>query len=77
MDIEREIIDRLDALEIKPLLGGLIPEKATAELLGYSENAFRRLARTGASPLPFIKRGNRRLYKVNDIAAFVTNTSHK
>lgn len=77
MDINREINEHLESLNITPLIGGLIPEKVTAELLGYSENRFRELARSGVSPLPFITRGNRRFYKINDIARYVTETDYK
>lgn len=76
MGIDQEIAARLKELKVVPLLGGLIPEKVTAELLGYSENRFRELARTGAGPLPFITRGNRRFYKTNDIARYVTEANH-
>lgn len=76
MNIKQEIAERLKALKVEPLLGGLIPEKVTAELLGYSENRFRQLARTGAGPLPFITRGNRRLYKTSDIEQYVTNSNY-
>lgn len=76
MDIEREIAERLEELNVKPLIGGLIPESVTAELLGYSQNRFRELARTGSSPVPFITRGNRRFYKTNDIARYVTSADY-
>lgn len=76
MGIDQEIAARLKELKVVPLLGGLIPEKVTAELLGYSENRFRELARTGAGPLPFITRGNRRFYKTNDIARYVTSADY-
>ena len=76
MGIDQEIAARLKELKVVPLLGCLIHEKVTAELLGYSENRFRELARTGAGPLPFITRGNRRFYKTNDIARYVTSADY-
>lgn len=74
MTIEQEILARLQAMEVVPLLGGLVPEFATAELLGYAHSYLRRLAADGQSPLPYVRRGNRRFYKVTDIERFVTET---
>lgn len=36
MMIEQEIITRLEQAGVVPLLGGLVPESATATLLGYA-----------------------------------------
>lgn len=69
-----ELQSHLDRLGVIPLIGGLIPEHATAELLGYAPSWLRRLASAGQSPLPFVRRGNRRLYKIDDIRRFVTET---
>ncbi|WP_260983920.1 DNA-binding protein [Pseudomonas oryzihabitans] len=74
IDIEQDILARLAHMGVVPLLGGLVPEPATAELLGYAPSYLRRLAAAGLSPLPFILRGNRRFYKVDDIRLFVTRT---
>ena len=74
MDVEQEILSQLEAMGIKPLIGGLIPENTTAELLGYAPSYLRRLAAAGLGPLPFVRRGNRRFYKVGDIATFATET---
>lgn len=75
MSIEDEIYTRLQQMEVVPLLGGLVPENATAKLLGYSHSYFRQLASTGLSPLPSVRRGNRRFYKIADIGKFVTETA--
>ena len=58
--IETEIRQHLDRLGVIPLIGGLVPEPATAELLGYAPSYLRRLAAAGLAPLPFVRRGNRR-----------------
>jgi len=73
-NLESEIIDRLKSKGVEPLIGGLIPEKYTAELLGYSPSYFRRLSSGGGQVIPYILRGNRRLYRVGDIATFVAKT---
>jgi len=73
-DLEEVILDRLANMGVVPLIGGLVPEPATAELLGYAPSYLRRLAAAGQSPLPFVRRGNRRFYKVDDIRRFVTET---
>ncbi|MGE1609518.1 MULTISPECIES: hypothetical protein [Pseudomonas] len=74
MMIEQEIITRLEQAGVVPLLGGLVPESATATLLGYAPSYLRRLAAAGQSPLPYVLRGNRRLYRIADIGRFVTET---
>ncbi len=73
-DLEEVILDRLASMGVVPLIGGLVPEPATAELLGYAPSYLRRLAAAGQSPLPFVRRGNRRFYKVDDIRRFLTET---
>lgn len=75
MDIEKEITERLYASGIRPLIGGLIPEKAAADLLGYSAPYMRQQAAKGLSPLPFVRRGNRRFYRIADIVIFVMNSA--
>lgn len=75
MTIDEEIRQHLERMGVVPLIGGLIPEPATAELLGYSPNYLRRLAADGVAPLPFVRRGNRRFYKVADIRRFVTESA--
>ena len=72
--VESEILERLKANGVTPLIGGLIPEKHTADLLGYASSYFRKLAATGNPAIPFILRGNRRFYKIVDIASFVSKT---
>ncbi|HUE91488.1 DNA-binding protein [Pseudomonas sp.] len=72
--IENEIRQHLERLGVIPLLGGLVPEPATAELLGYAPSYLRRLAAAGQAPLPFVRRGNRRFYKIDDIRRFATET---
>jgi hypothetical protein len=74
-DIDEEILTRLAALNVAPLIGGLIPEWATADLLEYAPSYLRRLAAEGHAPLPFVRRGNRRFYKIDDIVSFATNTA--
>lgn len=74
MNLDDEIVERLKLMEVVPLLGGLVPENAAAELLGYAPSWFRRLAAAGQPPLPYVRRGNRRFYKVADISRFVTET---
>jgi hypothetical protein len=73
--IEQEIADRLSAAGVVPLIGGLIPEKVTAELLGYSPAYMRQQASKGLAPLPYVLRGNRRFYRITDIRAFVMDTA--
>lgn len=75
MTIEGEIINRLQQMNVVPLLGGLVPETATAILLGYTPAYFRQMASAGQSPLPYVRRGNRRFYKVADISRLVTETA--
>lgn len=70
--IELEIQQKLEQLGVTPLLGGLIPESVTAQFIGYAPSHLRRLAASGQSPLPFIRRGNRRFYKLSDIKSFAT-----
>lgn len=74
MTIEDEIASHLQRLGVVPLLGGLVPENITAQLLGYAPSYLRRLAASGQPPLPYVRRGNRRLYKVADICRFMTQT---
>lgn len=74
MTLDEEIHQRLERMGVVPLLGGLIPENATAELLGYAASYLRRLAAAGTPPLPYVRRGNRRLYKIDDIRRFVTES---
>lgn len=71
-DIHDLILAELSKSGIKPLLGDLIPEAATADLLGYNPRYFNELARTGKSPLLFVMRGNRRFYSVTEIARLMT-----
>ncbi len=71
-DLDAEIRSRLADMGVVPLLGGLIPERATADLLGYSHAYMRQQAAKGLAPLPFVLRGNRRFYRIEDIRAFVT-----
>ena len=75
MSVEDEICTRLHQMEVVPLLGGLVPESATAELLGYTPSYFRQMASAGQSPLAYVRRGNRRFYKIADISKFVTETA--
>jgi len=75
MTIDEEIRQHLERMGVVPLIGGLVPEPATAELLGYAPSYLRRLASAGVAPLPFIRRGNRRFYKLDDIRRFVTETA--
>lgn len=74
-DLKTEILQRLEQMGINPLLGGLIPERAAAQLIGYAPSWLRRLAAANQSPLPFVLRGNRRFYKIDDIRRFMTETS--
>lgn len=74
MTIDEEIRQRLERMGVVPLLGGLIPESTTAELLGYAASYLRRLAAAGTPPLPYVRRGNRRFYKIDEIRRFVTET---
>jgi len=75
MDIEQDILARLARMGIEPLIGGLIPEKAAAQLLGYSPAYMRQQAARGLSPLPFVMRGNRRLYRIADIKMFAQDVA--
>lgn len=74
IDVEQDIAQRLSQAGVEPLIGGLVPEFATADLLGYAPSYLRRLAAEGRSPLPFVRRGNRRFYKIADIVRFATDT---
>ena len=74
MSIDDEIRAHLQRLNVVPLLGGLVPENATAEMLGYAPSYFRRLAAAGNPPLSYGRRGNRRFYKIVDISRFATDT---
>ncbi|MNN77060.1 hypothetical protein D3C81_1934920 [compost metagenome] len=73
--VELEIRERLEQMGVTPLIGGLIPEQVTAELLGYAPSYFRRLAKDGHSPLPFVLRGNRRFYKIDDLRRFAAGSA--
>ena len=75
MNLDNEIYTRLQQMEVVPLLGGLVPENATAKLLGYTPSYFRQLASAGQSPLAYVRRGNRRFFKIADISKFVTETA--
>ncbi|NNA02469.1 DNA-binding protein [Pseudomonas lundensis] len=75
MSIEEEIYARLQQMGVVPLLGGLVPENAAAKLLGYTPSYFRQMASAGQSPLSYVRRGNRRFYKIADISKFVTETA--
>ncbi len=74
-DLDAEIRARLADMGITPLLGGLIPERAAADLLGYSHAHMRQQAAKGLGVLPFVRRGNRRFYRIADIRAFVSETA--
>lgn len=73
-DIHDQILAELKESGITPHLGGLIPEQAAAKLMDYSTEYFRQLASQGSAPIPHIKRGNRRLYKTEDIARYWNNS---
>ena len=74
--IVSEITERLmKGLAPDQLIAVTFTEKAAAELIGYSPAYMRHQASRGLSPLPFVKRGNRRLYRVADIKMFVTETA--
>ena len=73
-NLQQEIQQRLDDMGVQPLVGGLIPEPCAAELLGYAPSYLRRLAAAGMSPVGFVRRGNRRFYKLDDIRLFITKT---
>lgn len=73
--VEDEIRERLQQMNVVPLIGGLIPEKAAAVLLGYSPAYMRQQASLGLSPLPYVQRGNRRFYRIADIERFATDTA--
>lgn len=75
IDIEQEIAEKLEQMGVAPLIGGLIPERAAALLLGYNPAYMRNQASRGLAPLPFVLRGNRRLYRIADIKTFATETS--
>lgn len=70
--VYEEALQMLADMGVTPALGGLIPEKAAAALLGYSYSHFRQLASQGRPILPYILRGNRRRYKIDDIVRFVS-----
>ncbi|MFV3386925.1 helix-turn-helix transcriptional regulator [Pseudomonas sp. NY15364] len=72
--LKEEVLSALQRMGVTPLLGGLVPEPAVADLLGYAQSYLRRLAAAGQAPIPFVRRGNRRFYKVDDICLFVTKT---
>lgn len=72
--VEAEIRERLQQMNVVPLIGGLIPEKAAAVLLGYSPAYMRRQVSMGLSLLPYVQRGNRRFYRIADIERFATET---
>lgn len=74
MSVGDEISERLNAIGVQPLIGGLIPESAAAVLLGYSVSHWRAQAAKGLAPLPHVLRGNRRFYRIMDIERFVTET---
>lgn len=74
-NVEAEIRERLKQMDIVPLIGGLIPEKATAVLLGYAPAYMRQQAARGLSLLPYVQRGNRRFYRIADIETFVTEAA--
>lgn len=74
-DLDTEITSRLATLGVTPLLGGLIPEGAAADLLGYSHAYMRQQAARGLAPLPFVRRGNRRFYRIDDIRTFVSQSA--
>ncbi len=73
--IDVEIQERLTQMGIVPLIGGLIPEKAAAMLLGYAPAYMRQQASRGLSVLPFVQRGNRRFYRIADIRTFATEAA--
>jgi hypothetical protein len=75
VSIEEEIYTRLQQMDVVTLLGGLVPENAAAKLLGYTPSYFRQMASAGQSPLSYVRRGNRRFYKIADISKFVTETA--
>tara|TARA_R110000851_G_C13101290_1_gene568421 strand:+ start:4774 stop:5007 length:234 start_codon:yes stop_codon:yes gene_type:complete len=74
-EVYEDALERLSHMGVTPLLGGLVPERATADLLGYSASWFRQRASAGQPVLPYIPRGNRRFYKLEDIVRFVTETA--
>lgn len=74
MSIEEEIHTKLQQWEVVPLLGGLVPERAAAKLINYAPSYLRRQAAAGLSPLPYVRLGNRRFYKVDDISRLMTKT---
>ncbi|GAA5138050.1 DNA-binding protein [Alloalcanivorax gelatiniphagus] len=74
-EVYEDALKRLSDMGVTPLLGGLVPECATADLLGYSQSWFRQRAAAGQAVLPYVPRGNRRFYKLKDIVRFVTETA--
>ncbi|MCQ6262061.1 hypothetical protein MLD55_08970 [Alcanivorax sp. MM125-6] len=74
-EVYEDARQRLSDMGVTPLLGGLVPEWATADLLGYSRSWFRQRSAAGQPVLPYVPRGNRRFYKLDDIVRFVTETA--
>lgn len=74
MSLDDEIHTKLQQWDVVPLLGGLVPEHAAARLINYAPSYLRRQAAAGLSPLPYVRLGNRRFYKVADISRLLTKT---
>lgn len=73
-EVIAEIHKKLESLEVTPLTGNLVDEATTAKLLGYAPSHFSRLAAAQKAPVASIRRGNRRFYKIYDIALFLTES---
>lgn len=71
-DIRAEALQMLADMGERPRLGGLISERATAELLGYTPEYFRQKAAEGMSPIPWKRHGNRRFYRLEAIINYLS-----
>lgn len=67
-----DLAEDCERLNIHVRYGGLISEAGTAQLMGYSSpDTLRKQVTESRNLLDFTRRGNRRYYRLDDIAAYL------
>ena len=64
----KQLRDECSRQQITITWDGLVNEPAACLLMGYSRDTLRRQIEFGRNRIPFTRRGNRRLYGLEDLA---------
>lgn len=60
--------------DIEPAGDGAVPESVASRILGYSERALAKQYEFGVLEIPFRRLGNRRMYRLPDLARHIEST---